>query len=116
MTRRCVFFAVEAGIEFADCHQRNAIVGRRCVYPSLHRGSDRDENVLVLIRRGDGDGGINYASQRWGEAVSDGALRPRAVNQVHLQAARTYASSLAPASRINHVSIRSLPSHTSDAR
>ena len=43
---------------------------------------------MVLIRRRDGHVGIDHAAEGWREAVGESALRPRAVDGIHLEATR----------------------------
>ena len=74
MARRRVLFTVKRRIERAVGDQGEAVVGFAPIQPRLHRLGDVDQDVLVLVRRGDADVRGNCRSKRWRIAGIDRAL------------------------------------------
>ena len=87
MARRSVLFAVERRGERAVRHQRDAVVGLTSVEPCPHRLGHIDQDVLIFIRSRDRNCRCDGRPERGCVAGINGALRPRAVDVVHVEAA-----------------------------
>ncbi len=88
MARPRVFLTIETRVQRTIADQRNAVVRLGSVQPCLHRRSDIDEDVLVLTGSSQRDAGGDRGSECRCKIGGDLILRPRAVDVVHVEAAR----------------------------